>query len=168
MKKLIMFLIGIVAFTYSVKAQSGATAQATANVTATVVQIVTVNKNVDMDFGTFASGITAGTISIETNGTRNVTGGVVKLSDNTGSPATFTVNGPGNNNYFVTLPGQNSITITKSNSGDQMVVKSFVHNALGVLNSGTETFNVGAILDVPASTPAGVYTGTFDVVVALQ
>lgn len=66
MKKLIMFLIGIVAFTYSVKAQSGATARATADIT------------------------------------------------------------------------------------------------------GNKTFNVGAILDVPASTPAGVYTGTFDVVVALQ
>lgn len=168
MKKLIMFLIGIVAFTYSVKAQQGATARATANVTATVVQIVTVNKNVDMDFGTFASGITAGTISVETNGVRNITGGVVALPDNAGSPATFTVHGPGNNQYSITLPGQNSIVITKSGSSDQMVVKSFVHNATGVLSSGTETFNVGAILDVPASTPAGEYVGTFDVVVALQ
>lgn len=163
-----MFLIGIVAFTYSVKAQSGATAQATANVTATVVEIVTVTKNVDMDFGTFASGVTAGTISIETNGARNITGGVVALSNDVGSPATFTVNGPGNNSYFITLPASNIITITNSNSGNQMVVKSFVHNATGVLSSGTETFNVGAILDVPASTPAGEYVGTFDVVVALQ
>jgi hypothetical protein len=168
MKKLIILLIGIVAFTYSVKAQSGATAQATANVTATVVEIVTVTKNVDMNFGTFASGVTAGTISIETNGVRNITGGVVALPDNAGSSATFTVNGPTNSQYSITLPDQNSIVITKTGTGNQMVIKSFVHNAIGVLNSGAETFNVGAVLDVPASTPAGVYTGTFDVVVALQ
>ena len=168
MKKLIMFLIGIVAFTYSVKAQSGATARATANVTATVVQIVTVNKNKDLDFGTFASGITAGTISVETNGVRNITGGVVALPDNAGSSATFTVNGPTNSKYSVTLPGQNSIVITKTGSNDQMVIKSFTHNSLGIFNNNTDIFNVGAVLDVPASTPAGVYTGTFDVVVALQ
>ena len=168
MKKLIMFLIGIVAFTYSVKAQSGATAQATANVTAEVVEIITVTKDVDLIFGKIASGITSGTVSVETDGSRNNTGGAVVLPDNSSRAAKFTISGPNGNSYNVTLPANNTITITNSNGGNQMVVKSFTHNATGVLSPGNKTFNVGAVLDVPASTPAGEYVGTFDVVVALQ
>jgi spore coat protein U-like protein len=150
----------------SVKAQKGAQASATANATATVVEVITIEKDVDLDFGTFASGLSEGTVSMETNGTRNQTGGVVLLDTDAGNPATFIVHGTNNGHYFVTLPTENSITLTLSTGTEQMTIASFTHNAGGILDgTGQATFNVGGVLTVPADQPAGVYTGTFDVIV---
>ena len=50
-----------------------------------------------------------------------------------------------------------------------MIVSSFVHNATGVLSgNGEEVFNVGAVLQVSEFQPAGLYEGTFNVIVTLQ
>jgi len=73
MKKLGLFIAGLFVMAFAaqnVNAQSGAQASASANATATVVSVVTVEKEADLDFGTFASGLTAGTVSMETNGDR--------------------------------------------------------------------------------------------------
>ena len=169
MKKLTFLVISLIITVFSLKAQSGASASATANVTAEVVQVITVDKTSDLNFGTFAGGSTSGTVSIETSGVRNYTGGTALLSTNLGNPATFTVHGQNQAQYFITLPSPNSIILVKSGTNNQMIVSSFVHNATGVLSgNGEEVFNVGAVLQVSEFQPAGLYEGTFNVIVTLQ
>ncbi|HOE58210.1 MAG TPA: DUF4402 domain-containing protein, partial [Bacteroidales bacterium] len=67
MKKLGLFIAGLFVMAFAaqnVNAQyigAGAQASASANATATVVQVISITKSADLDFGTFASGLTAGT-----------------------------------------------------------------------------------------------------------
>lgn len=169
MKKLGILLASLFVMTLAtqhVKAQTGAQASATANATANVVEVITIDKNADLDFGTFASGIIAGTVSMETDGTRYQTGGVVLLTTNAGHPATFTVHGTNNGHYSVTLPDDEPVTLTLSGGTETMTIASFVHSADRILDAtGQETFKVGGILNVAANQPAGIYEGTFDVIV---
>jgi spore coat protein U-like protein len=172
MKKLGILLASLFVMTLAtqhVKAQTGAQASATADAKATVVEVISIDKVDDLDFGTFASGITAGTVSMETSGTRNPSGGVVLLTTHVGHPATFTVHGTASETYFVALPADNSVTLTLSGGSAQMTIASFTHNATGALDgTGKEEFNVGGVLNVAANQPAGLYEGTFDVIVTHQ
>jgi len=154
----------------SVKAQTGAQASATANATATVVEVITIDKTADLDFGTFASGLSKGSVIMGADGTRYQEGGVVLLDADGGNPAIFIVHGTANGKYFVTLPADESVTLTSSSGTEQMTIASFTHNAAtGTLdNNGQATFNVGGVLTVAPNQPAGVYTGTFDVIVTHQ
>lgn len=168
MKKTVFLLASLFVMmlaTQQVKAQTGAQASATATAKATVVEVISIDKVDDLDFGTFASGITAGTVSMETSGTRNSSGGVVLLASNAGKPAKFTAHGTANQHYFVTLP-TDPVTLTLSGGAATMTIASFVHSADGILDAtGQETFKVGGILNVAANQPAGLYEGTFDVIV---
>ena len=92
----------------NVNAQTGAAASASANATATIVPVITIVKTADLNFGTFASGSTGGTISMETNGTRNQTGGVVLLD--TDLAFLQPLHGTEDGHYVVTLPADNSVT----------------------------------------------------------
>ncbi|HNQ59105.1 MAG TPA: DUF4402 domain-containing protein [Bacteroidales bacterium] len=172
MKKLGLFTAGLFVMVFAaqnVNAQSGAQASASANATATVVSVVTVAKSADLDFGTFASGLTAGTVSMETNGDRYKTGGVVLLPTDVGNPATFTAYGPATEHYFITLPDDDDVTLTLSGGTETMDISGFIHNASGIFGAGgSESFNVGGVLNVHALQAAGLYTGTFDVIVTLQ
>ncbi|MCW1735314.1 DUF4402 domain-containing protein [Anaerorudis cellulosivorans] len=172
MKKTVFLLASLFVMmlaTQQMKAQNGATASATATAKATVVEVITIDKDADLDFGTFASGIIAGTVSMETDGTRSQTGGVVLLATNLGQPAKFTAHGKAKGHYFVTLPANNSVTLTLSGGTETMTIANFVHSATGVFDAtGKETFNVGGKLTVPANQPAGLYEGTFDVIVTHQ
>lgn len=172
MKKLGILLASLFVMTLAtqhVKAQSGAAARASANATATIVPVISVEKTEDLNFGTFASGSTPGTISMETNGARNQTGGVVVLDDDASHPATFTAHGPVDGHYFITLPADNSVTLTLSGGTETMTITHFEHSASGNFGtSGQETFNVGGVLNVAAFQRAGTYTGTFDVIVTNQ
>ncbi len=172
MKKLGLFIAGLFVMAFAaqnVNAQSGAQASASANATATVVQVISITKSADLDFGTFASGLTAGTISMETDGQRYVTEGVVALPTNPGNPATFTAYGEAGQEYFITLPADHYVILTSSSSSETMDITGFYHNANGAFGgSDTETFKVGGVLNVNALQAAGLYTGTFDVIVTLQ
>jgi hypothetical protein len=106
---------------------------------------------------------------METNGTRNQTGGVVLLDTDPGFPATFTAHGTEDGHYVVTLPADNSVTLTLSAGTETMTIDHFEHSASGILDgTGQETFNVGGILNVAAFQRAGIYEGTFDVIVTHQ
>ena len=175
MKKLGLFIAGLFFFSFAaqnVNAQyigADAQASASANATATVVQVISITKSADLDFGTFASGLTAGTISMETDGQRYVTEGVVALPTNPGNPATFTAYGEAGQEYFITLPADHYVILTSSSSSETMDITGFYHNANGAFGgSDTETFKVGGVLNVNALQAAGLYTGTFDVIVTLQ
>jgi len=155
--------------TQHVKAQSGASASISANAKATVISVISITKNSDLNFGSFAPSATDGTVSVELDGTRSFTGGITHLNKVGAYRAVFTVNGTPNASYYVKLPTEdgNTIPLTGPQGADPLIITSLVHNANGLLGEdGEEEFSVGGILSVKANQPAGEYTGTFDVIVA--
>ena len=71
--------------------------------------------------------------------------------------------GEGANTYSITLPSSATLT----SGGDTMTIDTFNHDAGGTptLSGGSDTFNVGATLNVGATQAGGTYSGTFSVTV---
>ena len=145
-----MFLITGTAFTQ-------VTASATAS--ATILAPIALTKTVDMNFGNLAVNATDGTIVLAPAGTRTATGGVTFLPSNTGTitAATFEVVGLEDATYSITLPTTATVI---SNGVNDMTVDNWTSDPTptGTLTGGTQTLNVGATLNVPASSLAGIYT----------
>ncbi len=135
------------------------TAQAAAN----IVTPISITKNIDLNFGNIAASGSGFTVALSADGVRNSTGGTGTLPSVIGTvtAAEFTAAGLTGATYAVTLP--TSITIT--NGTNTMTVDGFVSNSTNTLTGGSETFNVGATLNVGANQVAGAYTGNFNVTV---
>ena len=134
----------------------------TANVDITVAAPISISAVGDMDFGTMVTTGTAGTVTVTPAGARSSVN--VDLLGGVPSAASFDVTGDGNANYSITLPS----STTLSSGGDTMTVDTFTDNAGAspkLPPGGSETFNVGATLNVGATQAAGTYSGTFDVTV---
>jgi hypothetical protein len=132
---------------------------ATATAYATVVTPIAISRTADLNFGIFASGSTLGTVVVPISGPRTKTGGVVLPAGiiTTVNPAGFTVTGQPSYNYSISFP---SSTNTLSNGTTTMTLDTFVHSAgtTPQLNSsGTQSFTVGATLNVAADQAAGDY-----------
>jgi Domain of unknown function (DUF4402) len=127
---------------------------------------VTVTQN--LGFGAFSHGVSGGTISVSTSGTRSATGTVILL--NLGfsfSAAVFRlVANPGTlitilNGSPVSLPGSNggslTLTIGASNPSSPFVIAT--------IPPAYTTMNIGGTLTVgnSVSNPPGSYSGTFDI-----
>jgi hypothetical protein len=163
------FAAAVVVFAFG----SDASAQVTAssNISATIVQPITITKTVDLSFGNVAvSAGTGGTVVVNAQtGNRSSTGGVtLPATAGTVTAASFDVAGAANYTYSITLPGSN-ITINDGGS-NTMTVGTFTSfpATTGTLNgSGAQTLKVAATLNVAAGQAAGTYgTGsTFDVTV---
>ncbi len=144
-----MFMITGTAFTQ-------VTASATAS--ATILEPIAISKTVDMNFGNLAVNGSPGTIILTPESGRTATGGVTFLPSNVGTvtAASFTVTGLADATYSITLPASETVI---SNGGNEMTVGTWTSTPTptGTLTGGTQTLNVGATLNVPASSPSGVY-----------
>ncbi len=139
------------------------TVAATVDVTATLLAPISISSSGDMDFGTMlTTGNPGGTVIVTTAGARTCSAEVDCLG---GFPAAaaFDVTGEGGNTYSITLPSSATLT----SGGDTMTIDTFNHDAGGTptLGGGSDTFNVGATLNVGATQAAGTYSGTFSVTV---
>lgn len=169
MKKVTIILTGVILMSIAslnVNAQSNPTVSATASAGATIVLPIAIAKNVDMNFGNVApSAISAGTVTLATNGTR--TNSAVSLPTVTGTVAAakFTVTGESTSLFSISLPADNAIKL--AGTGVVMNLTSFVHDAgvAPVLVGGTKIFQVGATLQVGKSQAPGAYTADFPVTV---
>jgi hypothetical protein len=158
MKALCKFLVlGLIMAFFATTASAQVTASASAS--AQVLTPISIVKRVDMNFGNLAVNATSGTIVLTPAGTRTNTGGVTFLNGNSGTvtAASFEVNGLADATYSITLPAGST---TISNGASDMMVDSWTSDPTptGTLTGGSEFVNVGATLNVPASSPAGVYT----------
>ncbi len=133
----------------------------TANVTITVAAAISISSSGDMDFGEIGPTGTAGTVTVTTAGARSSVN--VDLFGGVPAAASFDVTGDGANTYSITLPS----SATLSSGGDTMTVDTFNHDAgaTPTLVGGSDTFNVGATLNVGATQASGTYSGTFSVTV---
>jgi hypothetical protein len=156
MKKLLVLAIVVLGFATSSFAQ-GASAQASAS--GTIVSPISIVKDVDMNFGNIAvNASVAGTVVLSTDGTRAATAGVtLPAISGTVAAAEFTVNGTEDYTYVVTLPIG---VVTVKNGGNTMDLSNWTSNQNGILTGSTETFNVGATLNVNGGQAPGIYTTT--------
>lgn len=166
MKKSIMILAAILmvaGFSNKVMAQSNADCDALA----TLIIPISIANDVDMNFGTLAASATAGTVvmAATAGAALTPTGGMTVISG-TPTAGKFTVTGEGTQAFTITLPAGAS-TLTGSVSGDVTVDTWTCSEPLttAALVGGTLEFYVGGTLNVDADEVAGLYSGTFNVIV---
>lgn len=149
-------LLAILAFS-AVSINATAQSTATATATATIVKPISIAKDADLNFGNIASNGTAGTVILGTDGARVAGDGVTIPAGSIATAAKFIVSGEGTYTYDLTMP--TAITISNSDSTPaSMVVNGFTNSSTKTLSAGTESFFVGATLNLGVSQPAGIYT----------
>ncbi len=128
----------------------------------------TITNTASMGFGRFVPN-GGGAISVDINGLRTRSGGVVLLSSSA-SPARYAISGHGNDKriYILTLPANGSVALRSG--AHAMPVNSFVSNAPagGLLPAGAQSISVGATLQVAPSQSPGIYSGSFQVILEYQ
>lgn len=143
-------------------------AQGNPTASANIVQPLQIAKTADLAFGNIASGTADGTVVIAVDGSRTSTGGVTLIeAGNVSNAASFDITGYADATFTIEVPA--SIVIETEGGADQMTVNNFVSSlgANSVLDmNGESTLGVGATLNVSAQQAAGLYSGTFDVIVA--
>lgn len=143
---------------------------------AKIVRAITLAQTAALHFGTMAIPTGAVDLLLTTGNVRtpSVPGNITLLAQSPASTnAAYTVTGSIGATYAITLPGDNTVTITEGSTpmhvdGFQAKTTSAGSNGLtGTLNgSGSDSFVIGATLKLANAQPFGVYSGTFDVTVS--
>lgn len=146
-------------------AADASAATATATSTTTIVTPIAIAKAADLSFGKFASGATAGTVTVSPNGARTATGGALPAGG-TVTAAQFNVTGQAGLTYTITLGGSTTLsdgTNTMAFTAISDVTASAITTgtvATGTLTGGAQSLFVGGKLTVGANQVANTYTGT--------
>ena len=174
MKAIKFFAIAILFSGVSVMASAQTTHQnpqatGTATASATIVTPISIVKAGDLAFGNIIADANGGTVTVTSAGVISHSGVVAPSVKGTSSAASFTVTGLAGATYAIGLPADNAVILKKVGAGadatEQMKLTAFTENATKTLTGGTETFRVGATLNVVAGQVAGDYTATFNVIV---
>lgn len=175
MKKITLFTIVVVAcFAVKISAQSEATVSSTAS--ASLLVAMSLSEASPLNFGSSLLTSTAGgTIVLHSNSTnRDYTGGVA-TSAATPAPsmAAFNVVGTGLETYAIVLPSLITVWHTSISTGvhtmDINSMTSLFNGAVSnattstLESNGTDSFTVGATLNVREDQIRGQYSGTFQV-----
>ncbi len=135
---------------------------ATKTAKVTIFAPISISSSGDMDFGTMLTTGTAGTVTVTPAGARSSVD--VDLFAGTPAAASFDVTGRVGQAYSITFPSNATLT----SGANTMTMDTFTHDAGGspqLSGSGSDTFNVGATLNVGATQASGTYSGTFSVTV---
>lgn len=145
---------------------------ATASSSSTIIQPITIGKDVDLAFGRVVKPSSGnGTVTIGTDADAISVSGAVALAGVTTTRAKFTISGEGAQAVAITVPA----TMTMTNpAGDSLTVnltsglgsQTTLSGSLG--GAGSATLYVGGDFTLASTTPTGQYTGTFQVDVAYQ
>ena len=179
MKKLIILstaVLIIAGFSTKVMAQSNTSATENTSAGAQLIVPMTISEDAPLHFGTIVLKTSAGgTVVLPSNSTtRLFTGGCEASAVNPQpSNAAYHVTGTMNETYALTLP--TDITVTETIGGiAQMHITNWKARFLGagsdavtstLASDGTDSFTVGATLNVAAGQIGGIYVGSFDVTV---
>jgi len=141
----------------SLEAWSQASASATVNSRATVIDPIQIEKTVDLDFGNVISAYTPGAVILSPDGTRIAYG--VQLSTSIPgnvAPAEAVVT-HGNNNYAITLP--ESFTLYNQANPDQiLIIDDFAVEP--IQGDVSDILKIGATLNIEANQLPGFYTNS--------
>ena len=167
MKTIKFFAIAALFLGFSVSAMSQNTANAIATAGARIITHLSIENTQSLEFGNIVASSAGGTVTVATGETTVAYSGVAAPAGLEGTihSAKFTVTGDGSSKYSVLIEQETALT---SGSGNPMNLSGFTHSSKGVLVEGTETFEVGATLNVGAEQAAGTYEGSFKVTVAYE
>ena len=150
-----------------------------ANIGASIVPALSVQKTQDLIVGAFRPGL-GGTVDVnvvegnESGASSRTSSGGVALAAGAFSAAQFSVTGPSGAPVHFTVVLPSSITIQRVGGGETMTVDRFRSNISSDCAPGTPagscpgspyTLMVGATLHVDSNQTAGRYVGTFTVTV---
>ena len=168
------YLVGAATAALMLVGASGAMAAAnsssdTANVSATIIQPITVQKTQDLAFGTIVKPSSASstvTLTAAATPVRTVTGSDgIALASTTPTDGKFTVTGEGGQSFTLSIPasinmsGPSSSSITVTTSNDAGCTSACaLSGSLG--SPGTLSFNVGGSFTLPSTQTTGLYSGS--------
>jgi len=154
MKKLLFFFIALSVQQFCL---AQASASATVNSRATVIDPIKIDKTVDLDFGNIISAYNPGQVILSPDGSRVAYG--VQISNSipgTVNPAEAIVT-HGNNNYSITLPEQFTL-YNQENPNQILIIDRFtVQPQEGNL---IDIIKIGATLNLEANQTSGFYTNS--------
>lgn len=171
MKKLTALFVVLfaVAFTSNIFAQNSATV-ADASASAKIITKITLANTTPLNFGTIAQTVAGGTVTLSAiSDEASHSNSAANIQSSTETRAIFNVTGEVSSLYSISLPASN-VTLTRTSGSETMTVNGFVtENSLTasqISAAGTDSFHVGAVLNVGANQVAGVYNGTYAVTVS--
>ena len=166
--KKIIVAAGAAALTAGFYSSAVSAATVTANATANVITPLSIAETTGgMNFGDVSvDALVAGTVILDTTGARTVTAGAEAVTGGTVQSGAYSVTGEGTKAYSITFPANATI----SSGLNSMTVDTFTHDAGGApaLTAGSDTFNVGATLNIGAGQAPGNYTGSYTLTVDYQ
>jgi hypothetical protein len=173
-------LLTILAMTGCISAISAqSSAMKVVSVSAKIIEGIALTQTTSLSFGTSTKTTTeAGTVTLASNSnTRNYTGGLSSSgpTSQNATNATFKIKGASLATYAITLPAEITLTHTSIDNGiNTMVVNSIKarfndaesDSVTSSINSeGTDSFALGATLNVQENQILGQYTGQYEVCV---
>jgi len=173
MKKILILIVAIlmiVVLPERIWAQSSASATSTVNID--LVQMITLSKSVDMNFGRMGSTEVDGSCVLTTTNVRSLTNISAVSGGATPTSAVFVVTGSPNSTYVITLPS--SSILKGKTTGKTITVKDFLarpssmttDGLVGTITGSNSSFTVGATLSIVSSQAIDTYSGDFVVSVA--
>lgn len=117
-----------------------------------------------LDFGTFLSPATSGSISIEATNDTPVSSGIRYVNSADAKRGAFRVSGAVGTSYSVSIDNQTTLHNQTGSTGTPLTLSN-LHTSVksGTLQSGGDVIYVGGTLQVPAKAAAGTYEGTYSV-----
>ena len=172
-------ILTLVVHIINISAQSKPTL--TVNASATIVEALTLSETTSMNFGTNSqTNHNGGTVILATNSnTRTYTGGLASggTSNQEATNAKFEVSGASLASYNLALPESVTLTHTSIDTGintmEITAIKASFNgkasdassssSSSSVASNGTDSFTLGATLNVQENQTFGAYSGTYKI-----
>lgn len=165
----LLLTAGIVTLSASFFSTSTLAANANGSATVTVLTPLSIAAGTNgMDFGNVAGDAdNSTTVTLSSGGGTTASAGANAAGSPT--PGDFDVTGSGTLAYNITVPPA-AITLTGVGFGGTMTVDTFETSAGGSssLTAGSDSFTVGAVLNIGANQAADTYNGTYSMTVEYQ
>ena len=163
MKKLLISAGAVCALALSTPAFAVTSNSASATATVNIVSPLQLTNTAGLNFGTVVGPFSGTVVRVSNTGTR--TCGSLTCSG-TPSAAAFTVKGTASQGLTVKV--DTSVTMTSGSNNLSVDLTTDLPTAVATDATGAASFGVGGSLTIPASTPDGLYSGTFNVQVNYQ
>jgi hypothetical protein len=163
MNKLLISAGALAATALSTPAFAATSNQASATASVNIVSPLTLTNDTGLDFGTVVGPFAGQTVEVAIDGSRTCGGLTCSGSP---SAANFTVAGSASQNLKVTVDP--TVSLTSGSNTLSVDLSTDLPTGVTTDASGAASFGVGGSLTIPANTPDGAYSGSFNVQVDYQ
>ncbi|MGE3799408.1 MAG: DUF4402 domain-containing protein [Candidatus Kapaibacterium sp.] len=155
-------------FALNTAAQAQSSASASADAEAKIVSGISLEKVLDLNFGSIVRSAEGGMVTIDPNSGNISYSGVTQGQNSNYQAAQFETTGEADYLYSISLPS--SATLNRNGGNETMTVTDFSYTeGAGTLDTqGAESFDVGGTLNVGPNQATGRYIGSFEVSVQYQ